>query len=139
MEGYIQGLTLSVNCNRTTLRADSHHSSILAFSYVDNSILNKGVNTLLFFDAEIYILLIKSTCNLFRKVGVIHRFRLNISTLTFFIEGNIACFQSLAACSQAVSDLHNTCQVLLTGCKITVGQLACQCVQHVSYTVLVVH
>ena len=47
--------------------------------------------------------------------------------------------QRLAACSQTTSDLHIAGEVLLAFSKVAVGQLACQCIQYVGYTVFVIH
>ena len=55
-----------------------------------------------------------------------------------FIEGDVAGLQFLAACGQAVSNLHKTSQVLLASYEIAVGQLTSQCVQHVSYASVII-
>ena len=57
----------------------------------------------------------------------------------FGAEGDIAGLHSLAACSQAVGNLHITGQVLLTVYEVAVCQLACQSIQYVSYAVCVIH
>ena len=56
-----------------------------------------------------------------------------------FIEGDIAGLQCRGRSSQAIGNLHETGQVLLTIYKVAVSQLACQCVQYVVNAVLVVH
>ena len=63
----------------------------------------------------------------------------NIRAFTLFGEGDITGLLCLATCGQAVSNLHIAGQVLLTICKITIGQLACQRVQHVCYVSVAVH
>ena len=78
------------------------------------------------------------------RISRCRRFRFNIfliqAALTIcFIEGNIAGLQCCGRSSQAISNLHETGQVLLTVYKVAVGQLACQCVQYVVNAVLVVH
>ena len=66
-------------------------------------------------------------------------FWLNIRAFAILFKGDIAGLLCLAACGQAIGNLHETGQVLLTACKIAVGQLACQRVQHVSYASVAVH
>ena len=58
---------------------------------------------------------------------------------SFSIEGDVASLHCFAACGQAVSNLHIAGQVLLTVYEVAVGQLASQVVQHISYTVFVLH
>ena len=45
----------------------------------------------------------------------------------------------MAAGGQAVSNLNRTVQVVFAVYKVAVGQLACQCVQYVGYTCIVIH
>ena len=66
--------------------------------------------------------------------------RFNIGALAIFlIEGDVAALQCCGGSSQAVGNLHITGQVLFTGYKVAIGQLACQCVQYVGYTCIVIH
>ena len=57
----------------------------------------------------------------------------------FLIEADITGLQCCGGSSQAVGNLHITGQVAFAVYVVAVGQLACQCVQHVGYAVLVIH
>ena len=57
----------------------------------------------------------------------------------FLIEADITGLQCCGGSSQAVGNLHITGQVVFAVYVVAVGQLACQCVQHVGYAVLVIH
>ena len=69
----------------------------------------------------------------------IYGFFFGVALTSVTVEFNGIRLLSLAACSQAVSNLHITSQILLTVDEITVGQLACQCIQYVSYTCIIIH
>ena len=57
----------------------------------------------------------------------------------FLIEGDVAALQCCGGSSQTVGNLHITGQVAFAVYVVAVGQLACQCVQHVGNAVLVIH
>ena len=63
----------------------------------------------------------------------------NIRAFTLFGEGDVAGLQGCGRSSQTISNLHKTGQVLLTGYKVAVSQLTCQCVQYVGYASFVIH
>ena len=69
----------------------------------------------------------------------IYSFFFGVALTGILIEFNGINLQGLAAGGQAVSNLNRTVQVVFAACKIAVGQLACQCVQYVSYACIVIH
>ena len=68
-----------------------------------------------------------------------HRAVLQAALTVFSAEGDIASLHCYRRSSQTTGDLHIAGQVLLTVYIRTVGQLASQCIQHVGYTVFVIH
>ena len=62
------------------------------------------------------------------------------TTLTSIsIEGDVAGLHCCTACSQTIGNLHITGQVAFAVYEIAVGQLACQCLQNISYAYPVIH
>ena len=69
----------------------------------------------------------------FNRTGIIRAFAV------LLIEADITGLQCCGGSSQAVGNLHITGQVAFAVYVVAVGQLACKCVQHVGYAVLVIH
>ena len=69
----------------------------------------------------------------------IYSFFFGVALTGILIEFNGINLHDFVACGQAGSDLNRTVQVVFTVHKIAVGQLACQCIQYVSYTCIVIH